>query len=194
MEAFFIFVLVVAVVALILQGRQASARINDLAARLNRQEFELERLKRRGETSDAGSEPQAATPPPILTPPLTPDPVLILNRVVSSPPSQSELLPPVVEPEPAESAPAAKIPEPPAPKPAVFNWESFVGIKLFAWVGGLILFLGVAFFIKYSFDNNLISPAMRVTFGYLIGVGLVPRRQLTKPCRSLKPQPICCSS
>jgi len=38
------------------------------------------------------------------------------------------------------------------------NWEQFMGAKLFAWIGGLALFLGVAFFVKYSFEHNLISP------------------------------------
>ncbi len=33
-----------------------------------------------------------------------------------------------------------------------------MGAKLFAWIGGLALFLGVAFFVKYSFEHNLISP------------------------------------
>ena len=33
-----------------------------------------------------------------------------------------------------------------------------MGVKGFAWVGGLALFLGVAFFVKYSFDNNLVPP------------------------------------
>ena len=47
-----------------------------------------------------------------------------------------------------------------------------MGVKGFAWVGGLALFLGVAFAIKYSFDNNLIPPELRVAFGFLIGLGL----------------------
>jgi uncharacterized membrane protein len=54
-----------------------------------------------------------------------------------------------------------------------FNWERFLGVKLFAWLGGLALVLGVAFSIKYSFENNLISPQGRVALGYLIGIGLV---------------------
>jgi uncharacterized membrane protein len=33
-----------------------------------------------------------------------------------------------------------------------------MGVKGFAWVGGFALFLGVAFFVKYSFDNNLVPP------------------------------------
>ena len=48
-----------------------------------------------------------------------------------------------------------------------------MGVKMFAWVGGLALFLGVAFFIKYSFDRNWISPEMRVGFGFIVGLGLL---------------------
>jgi uncharacterized membrane protein len=56
--------------------------------------------------------------------------------------------------------------------PAI-NWEQFMGVKLFAWVGGLALFLGVAFFVKYSFDNNLIPPELRVAIGFIAGLGLL---------------------
>lgn len=48
-----------------------------------------------------------------------------------------------------------------------------MGVKLFAWIGGLALFLGVAFFVKYSFDHNLISPELRVAIGFVIGLALL---------------------
>ncbi len=48
-----------------------------------------------------------------------------------------------------------------------------MGVKGFAWIGGLALFLGVAFFVKYSFDNNLAPPELRVAVGFLTGVGLL---------------------
>ena len=48
-----------------------------------------------------------------------------------------------------------------------------MGAKLFAWIGGLALFLGVAFFVKYSFEHNLISPEMRVAIGFVVGLGLI---------------------
>lgn len=53
------------------------------------------------------------------------------------------------------------------------HWEQFLGVKLFAWIGGLVLFLAVAFFVKYSFDQGLLSPAVRVTLGFLLAIGLV---------------------
>ena len=48
-----------------------------------------------------------------------------------------------------------------------------MGAKLFAWIGGLALFLGVAFFVKYSFEHDLIPPEVRVALGFLVGIGLV---------------------
>jgi uncharacterized membrane protein len=53
------------------------------------------------------------------------------------------------------------------------NWEQFTGVKLFAWLGGLALFCGAAFFVKYSIDRNLIPPAVRLAVGALVGLGLI---------------------
>jgi uncharacterized membrane protein len=71
-----------------------------------------------------------------------------------------------------------RIAEPKTPKPAMpakppIDWEQFMGAKLFAWIGGLALFLGVAFFVKYSFEHNLIPPELRVAIGFIIGVLLL---------------------
>jgi len=48
-----------------------------------------------------------------------------------------------------------------------------MGVKLFAWIGGLALFLGVVFFVKYSFDHNLVPPELRVALGFITGLGLL---------------------
>ncbi len=53
------------------------------------------------------------------------------------------------------------------------DWEKFMGVKLFAWLGGFALFLGVAFFIKYSFDHNLIPPELRAAIGFVAGTALL---------------------
>jgi uncharacterized membrane protein len=52
------------------------------------------------------------------------------------------------------------------------NWERFMGVKLLAWVGGLAMFLGLAFFVKYSFEH-FITPEMRVAIGFMAGAGLL---------------------
>src|SRR6202042_3823706 len=35
------------------------------------------------------------------------------------------------------------------------------------------LFLGMAFFVKYSIDHNLISPLTRVMIGFIAGIGVI---------------------
>lgn len=89
--------------------------------------------------------------------------------------ASAPVIPKPVHPEPSPAwvppiAPVFRKQEP--PKPA-FNLEQFMGVKLFAWIGGLALFLGVAFFVKYSFDHNLIPPEVRVAIGFLIGIALI---------------------
>jgi len=55
----------------------------------------------------------------------------------------------------------------------VFSLEKFMGVKLFAWLGGLAMFFGVIFFVKYAFEKDWISPAVRVAIGFATGAGLL---------------------
>ncbi len=48
-----------------------------------------------------------------------------------------------------------------------------MGVRLFAWLGGFAMFLAAAFFVKYSFDNGLIEPWLRVTMGFAVGFGML---------------------
>jgi uncharacterized membrane protein len=54
-----------------------------------------------------------------------------------------------------------------------FDWEQFVGVKLVAWLAGLALFLAAALGLKYSFEQNLIPPALRAGAGFILGGGLL---------------------
>ncbi len=69
-------------------------------------------------------------------------------------------------------------PEPPAPPVIVepkepFSLEKFMGVKLFAWLGGVAMFFGVVFFVKYAFEKNLIPPAVRIAMGFVTGTGML---------------------
>ena len=66
-----------------------------------------------------------------------------------------------------------------------FSLEKFMGVKLFAWLGGVAMFFGVIFFVKYAFENNLISPALRITLGFVTGSGLLIGGLLTHRLRTL---------
>jgi uncharacterized membrane protein len=89
---------------------------------------------------------------------------------------------PPVEPSAGQSpvAAASTPPSPPPPQPGRWrafldnvDWEQFTGVKLFAWLGGLALFIAAGFFVKFSVDRNLIPPALRLAIGALTGIALI---------------------
>jgi uncharacterized membrane protein len=53
------------------------------------------------------------------------------------------------------------------------NLEEFIGENLFSKIGILVLLLGIGIGVKYSIDNNFISPLARVILGYIFGFGLI---------------------
>ena len=113
--------------------------------------------------------------------------------IISEPPPPAPIIPPVSVPPPL---PISGVPaiatvkaavmteeirsQTTAPSSRKIDWEQFMGAKMFAWIGGFALFLGVAFFVKYSFEHNLIPPELRVAIGFLAGIALVGGGMLLK--------------
>ncbi|MGH7945114.1 MAG: DUF2339 domain-containing protein [Opitutaceae bacterium] len=124
------------------------------------------------------SAPVALSPAPHVTPLNHPEPppAIPAHRPAPTPYISP---PPVIPRRAAESSGSYPQPPPALPRPARtpararFNWEQFTGAKLLAWTGGAAAFLGAAFFIKYSFEHDLIPPAMRVAIGYVFAFALV---------------------
>ncbi|HUJ44532.1 MAG TPA: DUF2339 domain-containing protein [Opitutaceae bacterium] len=195
--AFTVWILAWSIISFI-RIRDLGGRIEELRTSLSRQSAALEELREKVGPASAPTPvppPVAIIPPaplpPEWVPPVAPleeptparpslAPPPLLASTVSAPPASggegalnditlppfrdNATPPPLLPPVPGSPAESAR--------PAI-NWEMFMGVKLFMWIGGLALFLGVAFFIKYSFDNNLISPAVRMALGYLAGAGLL---------------------
>ncbi|PYL07666.1 MAG: hypothetical protein DME34_06455 [Verrucomicrobia bacterium] len=154
----------------LIRANVAKHSIDDLSARLSSVENQVRGLRER---EAAATAPQAtaaasATPKTAAVPPPLPVPV-----PVPSP------LPKRVEPQPQISAEPARAKPAITPRPSI-DWEQFMGAKLFAWIGGLALFLGVAFFVKYSFEHNLIPPELRVAIGFAVGLTLLSGGVLLK--------------
>lgn len=79
-----------------------------------------------------------------------------------------------------EAAPPSGIEAPPisgasgsAVAAARIDWERFVGVKLFAWLGGFALFLSAAFALRFLFEHGLAPPGARAVGGFLFGAGLI---------------------
>src|SRR5882724_317469 len=142
------------------KANTAKRALDDLAARLSSLEKEVRGLER---DTVPIPEPQAAVAATETAPP----PVRITTPAPDVP--EKESLPPPIP----ERFVQATVPQIAAPRRPPINWEQFMGAKLFAWIGGLALFLGVAFFVKYSFEHNLIPPELRVAIGFVVGVGLL---------------------
>jgi uncharacterized membrane protein len=117
--------------------------------------------------------PPTAPPTIALVSPLTSTEVIAPPPVVVAPPPPTALPPPIIPAEPAPLPEPDSVPLPSKPARPAINWEQFMGAKLFAWLGGLAAFLAAAFFVKYSFEHNLIPPEVRVAIGYLFALGLI---------------------
>lgn len=199
MEVFFILLLIgfiiAPIAALIIasgtkaQMREQESHIRQLRATLANQVEQQQRLQKRIEALEAADAPiiarvenaaeecfaPPAIPPviekPVVKEPLvTPPPPSNLGELTARAAIQPETVPPPLPPRLAATKP------PELPK---LNLEQFMGAKLFAWVGGLAMFLGILFFVKLSFERGWISPGMRVAIGFVIGVALLVGGVLT---------------
>src|SRR3954447_22588689 len=165
---FLIFGLVIAILVLpfvaLSKANKAKRGVDDLMKRLSSLENEVRNL--RPETASAvQSEAPVAVPKArvkAVSRPMPPMPVapIVSEAATEPPPVPAELLKPC-------APQMGKRTKPP------IDWEQFMGAKLFAWIGGLALFLGIAFFVKYSFEHNLIPPELRIAIGFIVGAGLI---------------------
>ncbi|HEU4927693.1 MAG TPA: DUF2339 domain-containing protein [Vicinamibacterales bacterium] len=106
--------------------------------------------------------PPAAVPPAAAATPAAP-------AVVSPPtrtPGERPTLPPRVPP---------RVPPPPPPRPPApsFDWESLVGVKLFAAFAGIALVIAAVSFLGYSMQQGWLQPPVRVMIGLAVAIALL---------------------
>lgn len=95
--------------------------------------------------------------------------------------------------EAVEPIAAAEPSPPPAPPPPRAGIEERLTSRWLVWLGAVALVLAGIFLIKYSIDNALLTPAMRASFGLVLGIALtlagewLRRRPVQKQLASLKP-------
>jgi len=101
---------------------------------------------------------------PEQTEPARPE-IPVLAAKVSQPADEKPL--PAAEPSGQTSA---EQPHTAEPAPRQTGGADFSPAKLFSWIGGLLLFLGCVFGIKYAVENNLLSPAARIICSTGLGI------------------------
>jgi len=149
----------------------ALVKASGLAARLDRIEERLVALERRPSAATTAAVPIVITPAePAPAPPPAP-------AVVESRPQRvaSESPPPAAEPV-RETPP----PSPPAPPPPSRSFEERFGTQWVVWVGGLALALGGIFLVRYSIEQGLLGPGVRIFLGALLATALIAAGEWTR--------------
>ena len=165
-----VFLIIMAVVWLLIKVSQAgkeTKQVRDEVADLRERVRELRR--------ELMESKQALVPPPSEKKPADIDEFLKnleakhqgLSAAHGPPPLPAEAT--LAERDAPETPAQPVIAEPKEP----FSLEQFMGVKLFAWLGGVAMFFGVIFFVKYAFEKNLIPPAVRIAMGFVTGTGML---------------------
>ncbi|MGO4523750.1 DUF2339 domain-containing protein [Microvirga sp. 2MCAF35] len=141
---------IIAVVGLVLAVK-ARRNLQHLHLRLDHLEAELRAARRPG---DLAAEPGAARAP------------------ASEQPTEASL--PPAEPEAPKPTSVPPIPaSAPQPAPPRAGFEEKLGSRWAVWVGGVALALGGIFLVRYSIEQNLLSPGTRVALGGLFALVLI---------------------
>lgn len=172
-------VLLVAPVLSIILAVISHNRIAELQRKVREHEAELEAL-RSNLTHLLKSQPTTTAPeqpPPRV--PQAPPPVVAATAIPLPAEEPSALSSDPFRDVDATPAPAP-LPKPPLPpliavlppKPA-FDWEALLGVRGAAWLGAIAFVIAASLFLKYAFDNDLITPTMQVALIILSGIGML---------------------
>jgi uncharacterized membrane protein len=145
---------------------------------------QLQRLEARLAALERG--PPAAAPEASLSPP---------PAAVAPPPAAEPIAERVAEHTAAASEPAAPAPAipaslappgPPLPSaPSKMGFEERFGTQWAVWIGGIALALGGIFLVRYSIEQGLLGPGMRVMLGGLLATALVGAGEWTRRTEKL---------
>jgi uncharacterized membrane protein len=155
------FALVVAVVAFIF-ARKAFNQVDALRARLEAIEAAAPRAAA-----------AAVAPPPAYEAPLAPAPETETEAA-------EETLPPIEPSSPPSDIPTSAS----APQPGP-GFEERIGTRWVVWVGGLTLALGGFFLVRYSIEQGLLGPGVRMLLGGLFALALLAAGEWTRRKESL---------
>src|ERR1700754_3588699 len=166
------FALVIAIVAFIF-ARKALSQIDALRARLDALEAAAPLV---------AAAPVAPRPVPVIETPIAP---LAADKVRTQTTEEATLIPPASPP---------RMPDVPAPAPQSGpGFEERIGTRWVVWVGGLTLALGGFFLVRYSIEQGLLSPGVRVMLGGLFALALLAAGEWTRRKESIaamEPLPI----
>jgi len=159
-------------IAALVMAIGARARVNALEVRLAALERRPAQAAAPSVTPPAPAPPQPEPRPAAATPP----PVPVTLSPVAPPASPTPAPPPPPIPRPVPVA---------APRPAAaaqpdITFEERFGTRWVVWVGGIALFLGGIFLVRYSIEQDLIGPGVRIFLGALLALALIAGGEWTR--------------
>ena len=160
---------VIAVVALV-----KVMELRDLLRRLDLRVVMLERRLAPADFLPPETAPQPAPPSPQAAAPAEPPPP-------PPPPASPSPQPTSVPPSPESPA----LPSPPEP----IGFEERFGTRWVVWVGGVALALGGIFLVRYTIEQGLIGPGVRVVLGALLALSLVAAGEWARRTENLSGLP-----
>ncbi len=152
--------LVVAVIAALF-ARKAMQTSRELRAKLEQIEGRIARGEMPAIPETTTTTQEAEHAPPIV-------PVTDAETQGADEPPHAPAVPPPLPPE--ALAPAAAATPTLAKGP---GFEEWLGTRWVVWIGGLTLALGGVFLVRYSIEQGLISPAVRIALGALFSAALL---------------------
>jgi uncharacterized membrane protein len=159
-----IVIAIVLVLAFPVMAVLALIRASELSGAVRRLESRISDLERRRTPTAIPSEPPPV-PPPLPQTTAAPEP--------------AAAVPPLPPPLPAQPAPASALPPlPPPPPPAAssprpIGFEEQFGTRWVVWVGGVAVALGGIFLVRYTIEQGLIGPGVRIALGGLLALVLI---------------------
>lgn len=126
-----------------------------------------------------GALASAGVPIPVAAPELPPQAAPEATPVSEPAPVTEPIVTPEPEPIAAAAPPAAPV-APAEPAEPQASFEERFGTRWVVWVGGLALALGGIFLVRYSIEQGLIGPGLRVFFGALFAAALVAAGERTR--------------
>jgi uncharacterized membrane protein len=195
---FLAFIAFVVAIVGFLKSQDLSQRVKRLESEREDAREELATLRKLVERLKTPAAAPLAVPPreakaeepaptqPAPAPPSMPTPAVAIPKAPAAPtPAISQAPAPERPPRPTpQPAPPPFVPkfqteaEPPEPPSPPIDWESLLGVKGAAWVGGIALIAAAIFFARWTIEQGYVTPALRFAAMLFTGIGALTAAEL----------------